>query len=146
MRTRSAAAVAVAAIAAGGITVVAAGATGPADPSNQGGKSGSTFAAGVEACKDALTAGQHSIGDCVSDLAMHHGQTKHSEDKDKDRDDRGKAPAAPKVEDKDKDRDDHSGATTEGKSDATHGKAATNASSKSEGHETEGKSDSAHGH
>src|SRR5216683_1597048 len=61
---------AVAAVAAAG-AVTATAVTGSPNPQVWG----QQVKAQVESCKDALTTGQHGIGDCVSDFASKHGQT-----------------------------------------------------------------------
>ena len=88
--------------AAAAVTVAGAATTGSLDP----GVWGQQVSSRVQECKDALSAGQHGIGDCVSAFAKthgagvasdarHHGQSNgngngngngHDKDKDKDKD------------------------------------------------------------
>jgi hypothetical protein len=53
-------------------TVVAAGAVGSGTAAANG-AFGQQVKAKVESCKDALAAGTHGIGECVSDFAQQHG-------------------------------------------------------------------------
>jgi hypothetical protein len=54
--------------------IATGGAAGTVAAAHQG-AFGQQVKAQVESCKDALTAGAHGIGDCVSDFANQHGQT-----------------------------------------------------------------------
>jgi hypothetical protein len=71
VKGKAAAAVLAALIAAGGATGTVAAAN--------AGAFGQQVKAHVESCKDALKAGTHGIGDCVSDFANQHGQTERQE-------------------------------------------------------------------
>jgi len=57
------------AVAAAAVTVAGAATTGSINPMDWG----KQVSQQVEACKAALTAGQHGIGDCVSDFTNQHG-------------------------------------------------------------------------
>jgi hypothetical protein len=134
-----AATIAVAALGALGVTMAFASTAAGTTGGENGGKSSETFAAKVEACRDALKAGEHGLGACVS-AAAHAKQDKTA----------GATKSARSTEDKDKDRDDRGGVATEGASDQTHGKAALHRNPEAAGHgagstQTEGKSDSTHG-
>ncbi len=58
------------AVAAAAVTLAGAATTGSINPADWG----KQVSEQVEACKAALAAGQHGIGDCVSDFANQHGQ------------------------------------------------------------------------
>ena len=59
------------AVAAAAVTVAGAATTGSINPVDWGAQ----VSQHVASCKAALAAGQHGIGDCVSDFANQHGQT-----------------------------------------------------------------------
>ena len=59
------------AVAAAAVTVAGAATTGSINPVDWG----TQVSQHVASCKAALAAGQHGIGDCVSDFANQHGQT-----------------------------------------------------------------------
>ena len=59
------------AVAAAAVTVAGVSTTGTLNPLHWG----EQVKQQVEACKDQLAAGQHGIGDCVSDFANQHGAT-----------------------------------------------------------------------
>ena len=59
------------AVAAAAVTVAAVSTTGSLNPADWG----QQVKQQVETCKDQLAAGEHGIGDCVSDFASQHGAT-----------------------------------------------------------------------
>ncbi|HEV2235368.1 MAG TPA: hypothetical protein VGR57_01795 [Ktedonobacterales bacterium] len=58
--------------------IATGGAAGTVAAAHQG-AFGQQVKAQVDTCKDALKAGTHGIGDCVSDFASQHGQTERQQ-------------------------------------------------------------------
>jgi hypothetical protein len=63
--------------------VATGGAAGTVAAANHG-AFGQQVKAQVESCKDALTAGAHGIGECVSDFANQHGQMERQQHRQND--------------------------------------------------------------